>query len=107
MSRQFDFRHDRDEAFGCIFHYLADVFLRIPASVRLAVARAVIAAGLFPPCSHFRKPRIFLYLYPPALVFGKMPVEHVLLVHCHHVEEPVYFLHRMEPSSAVELHAAP
>ena len=107
MPRKLYFRDHGDESLGGIGHHVPDIILRIPPSMRPAVTRTVIAAGLRSPRPDLRQPRIFPDFYPPALVFRKMPVENILLVHGHHVQEPVDFFLGMKPPAAVHVHATP
>ena len=107
MAGEFDFGDNGDEAAACILHYVADFVLGVETAVAGSVALVVISGGLVSPGSDFGQEGIFLYLYAPPLVLGEVPVEAVLLVHRHHVEELLYGLDRIEVAATVELHTAP
>ena len=85
-----------------IFHDLAYVILGIEPSVGDAVANAAVPGGFLAPGSHLGKFGILVDLDAPALVFGEMPVEHILLVHRHQVDELHYLFFREEETAAVE-----
>ena len=88
-------------------HYVADFVLGVEAAVADSVALTVVSCGLVPPGSDLGQAGERLDLDAPALVLGEMPVEAVLLVHRHHIEEFLYGLHGIEVAAAVELHSAP
>ena len=108
MAGEVYFRHYRDTAGGRVFYDVPDLVL----SVEPAVAYAVVA---FPVAAHHRavapgtdlgETGILVYLYPPALVFGEVPVEAVELIDGHHVQHLLHLLDAEEMPAAVEHQAA-
>src|SRR2546422_7617915 len=84
MARHLDLRHDRHEARACVGDDLADIVLRIEATVRLAVeaprGRVLVLSTderLTAPRAHLRETRVLLDLEAPPLVVGQVPVEAV------------------------------
>ena len=73
--------------------------------MRDAVADAAVPGRLLAPGPDFREPGILVDLDAPALVLGQVPVEHVLLVHRHQVDELHDLLLREEEAAAVEQRA--
>ena len=87
VARHLDLRHHVDVAVRRVGHDLPDVVLAVePAGGRAVELHlgAVFRIGrnhrFLPPRADLGELRVLLYLYPPALVIGEMPVEGVHLV---------------------------
>ncbi len=89
-----------------ILHDLADVVLGVESAVRNAVAYPAVERRLLAPGTDFGEARILVDLDAPSLVLGQMPVEHILLVHCHQVDELHHLLLGEEIAPGVEQEAA-
>ena len=85
-----------------VFHDLADVVLGVETAVRDAVADPAVPGRLLAPGPDLGEAGILVDLDAPALVLGQVPVEHVLLVHRHQVDELHDLLLREEEAAAVE-----
>ena len=95
---------------SCVSNDFAYIFLCVETTVRSIVrhSASICITGCFlSPSSDFCEFRILLDFDSPALVLCEMPVEHVLLVHCHHIDEFHHFLLRIEVAAAVEVHTSP
>ena len=108
MARDFDLGNHRHITTAGVFHDLAHVVLcvesAVPRSVSLVAAR--ITGRFAAPGADLRQERVFLDLDAPALIFGQMPVEHILFVHGHQVDELLDRLLRHEITADVEHHPA-
>src|SRR2546429_9817129 len=114
MARHLDLRHDRHEARACIGDDLADIVLRIEATVRLAVeaprGRVLVLSAverLTAPRAHLGETRVLLDLEAPPLVVGQVPVEAVELMERREIEVLLHELLRHEVTGHVEMDAAP
>ena len=94
MTGHIDFRHYRYAAVSGIRNDFADFLLGI-----------ISAITAFPPCACYRKPRIPLYLDPPALIIGKMPVKDIHLVQLHHIDIPFHFGDAEEMAADIKMHS--
>ncbi len=108
MAGKVDFRDDGDAAFGSVLNYVAELLLGVEA----AVADAVVGLPVFPdnrtvsPSAYLSEAGISLYLYPPALIVGEVPVESVELVGHHNVDVLLGLLYGPEVARAVKVHSA-
>ena len=106
VTRDLDLgNHSHAPAAG-IFHHLADIVFGVESAVRLSVAYPAVERSLLAPGADLGEAGILVDLDTPALVFRKVPVEHVLLVHGHEVDELHHFLFGEEVTAAVEQEAA-
>src|SRR6266481_1208711 len=103
MARHLDLRHDRHEARACVGDDLADIVLRIEATVRLAVeaprGRVLVLSTderLTAPRAHLGETRVLLDLEAPPLVVGQMPVEAVELMERREIDVLLHELLRHE-----------
>src|SRR5256712_13759465 len=114
MARHLDLRHDRHEARACVGDDLADIVLRIEATVRLAVeaprGRVLVLSTderLTPPRPHLVETRVLLDLEAPPLVVGQVPVEAVELMERREIDVLLHELLRHEVTGHVEVDAPP
>ena len=108
VAGEVDLRDHDNAAFGSIVHD----FLHLVLGVEAAVADAVVGVpvhlddGTVAPGANFSELGIFLDLHSPALVLGKVPVEAVELIGCHHVQVALGFLDGEEVAAGIQVHAA-
>src|SRR2546425_8528871 len=114
MARHLDLRHDRHEARACVGDDLADIVLRIEATVRLAVeaprGRFLVLSTderLTAPRAHLGETRVLLDLEAPPLVVGQVPVEAVELMERREIDVLLHELLRHEVTGHVEVDAPP
>ena len=114
MTRHLDLRHDRHEARAGVGHDLADVVLRVEATVRLAVEPPLGRVPIGPaddrlraPGAHLGETRVLLDLEPPPLIIGQVPVKAVELIERREIDELLHELLRHEVASHVQVDAAP
>src|SRR5256886_9565274 len=114
MARHLDLRHDRQEAGAGVGDDLADIVLRIEATVRPAVepplGRVLVLSTderLTAPRAHLGETRVLLDLEAPPLGVGQVPVEAVELMERREIEVLLHELLRHEVTGHVEMDAAP
>src|SRR5437879_2699290 len=114
MARHLDLRHDRHEARGGVGDDLADIVLRIEATVGLAVeaprGRVLDLSTderLTAPRAHLGETRVLLDLEAPPLVVGQVPVEAVELMERREIDVLLHELLRHEVTGHVEVDAPP
>ena len=114
MAGHLDLGHDRHEAGAGVGDDLADIVLRVEATVRLAVeppsGRILVRPPddrLPAPGAHLGEPRVLLDLEAPPLVVGQVPVEAVELMQRRELDVLLHELFGHEVPSHVEVHAAP
>ena len=106
VAGDFNLRNNIYAAPAGVFHYFTDIVFGVEAAVGLSVADAAVPGGFLAPGAHLGELGILVYLYAPALVFREVPVELVLLVHGHEVDELHQLLLGEEEASGVEQEAA-
>src|SRR2546427_2098326 len=114
MARHLDLRHDRHEARACVGDDLADIVLRIEATVRPPVeaprGRVLVLSTderLTAPPAHLGETRVLLDLEAPPLVVGQVPVEAVELTERREIDVLLHELLRHEVTGHVEVDAPP
>ena len=109
VAGHLDLRHHRHAAFGGVGHHPAHLRLGVVAGAGGAVgARAVVRQGSGgAPRTDLGEPRAGADLDPPALVVGQMPVQRVVLVQRHQVDQLLDERHREKVARHVEVQAAP
>src|SRR2546427_7328202 len=113
MARHLDLRHDRHEARACVGDDLADIVLRIEATVRLAVeaprGRVLVLSTderLTAPRAHLGETRVLLDLEAPPLVVGQVPVEAVELMERREIEVLLHELAALHKLNRSEEHTS-
>ena len=107
MSGEVNLGNDRDSEVGGIVHDVLDLVLGIIAAVAYSVVGPEVLANHRSVAvgTDLGQLGIFLYLDPPALVVGDVPVHAVELVDSHDVEILLDFLDGEEMPGAIEVHA--
>ena len=100
--------YDGDVSVGGIVDHFLDLLLSVEAAVRCAVILAWIASddSLLASGAYFGEQGIFFNLHAPSLVVGKMPVETVHVVECHHVDVAFGLVDREEVARDVEVYTS-
>ena len=108
VAGQVDFGDDGDSAFCGVGDYVSDLVLGVVSAVTDAVVGCPVAAdhSAVTEGSDLGEAGVLVYLDPPALVFGEVPVQAVELVDRHHVEHLLDFVQAEEVPAAVEHEAA-
>jgi len=112
MAGHLDLGHDRDVPLGGITDQLADVVLRVKATVTPAVELPRLVAvvsdqRLVAPSADLGQPRVLLDFDPPALVVGQVHLQAVEFVLGHHVDKPQHVVLGQEVPRRVDQQPAP
>ena len=112
MPRHFYLRDNSNIPVCRISYYLPYLLLRIKPTVRCIIIKVRVIAGvaahlgLRTYAAHFCKLWIFLYLYAPALVIGKVPVKIIELVSSHYFEVFLDKINIKKVTRHIEMHTA-
>ncbi len=130
VSRHINLWNNINSSHTCIFHYLTNILLSVETTIfNCAVSqfacflciRNQIRIILFlctietnrilivpsAPTTLFGKQRIFLNLYTPTLIVGKMPMEFIYLVESKNIKKFLHLVLAEEMATAVEFHSSP
>ena len=107
MTRQVDFRNNRDISFCRIGNDFFRLLLRIESAIRFAVVLTGVMAdySFLALRSDFRQFRILFDFDTPTLVFRQMPVETVDIVQGHHINICLDFVDRKEMTAHIQHHS--
>ena len=111
VSWHIDFRNDLNMQIACVFNNFTAIFLCVEkGTIRFAQPIIsffhVIHSAIACHGADRGKPRIFLYLESPSLVFCQMPVEIIHFVHGHSVQNMLDLIYSKEMSTTVEHESA-
>ncbi len=103
MTGKVEFWNHCDAALGGIGYHFAHLITGIVASVvlRTQMRRVIVNLGPVADRPHFCEAGVSHALETPPLVFRKMPVEHIHLVHRHYVKASLYLVHAVEMTADV------